>query len=225
MEGQDSSNQSTAKLTYFNGRGLGEGVRFMLAAAGVPFMESFVTEKEQLEKLRTDGKLTFMQLPLLEIDGLCLVQSRSIVRYLARKHGMDGKTPEEKARVDILTEGGRDFMASFDPPGFQSDEEILVKIKTKTLPRYLPIFDKILSSSSSGYLVGDSLTYADMILLEALLNTEEFLPGSLKDFPKLQEFKDKISSLPQIKAFLEGPQRKPKNTPEYVANVKRVLDM
>ncbi|XP_070572824.1 glutathione S-transferase alpha-4-like [Ptychodera flava] len=166
-----------------------------------------------------------MQVPLLEIDGLNLVQSRCIVRYLARKNGMDGKTLEEKTRVDILAEGARDFQSSFYGIGFRSDEETLAKIKSTVLPRYLPIFEKILSASSSGYLVGDSLTFADTILLEALLNTEDYLPGSLQTFPKLQEFKTKISSLPLIKAYLEGPQRKPKDTPEYAGTVKKVLDM
>ena len=45
-----------------------------------------------------DGKLQFLQVPLLTIDGLQLVQCNAIVRYLARRAGMDGDTPEEKAR-------------------------------------------------------------------------------------------------------------------------------
>ena len=52
------------------------------------------------------------QLPLLEIDGLKIVQSGAIVRYIARKHGLDGVSAEEKMRADVvrcsrLAESGR----------------------------------------------------------------------------------------------------------------------
>lgn len=58
------------ELHYFDGRGLGEPVRFMLAAAGIDYKDCFVTEKAQMEKLRENGELLFNQMPLLKIDGL-----------------------------------------------------------------------------------------------------------------------------------------------------------
>ena len=45
----------------------------------------------------------FGQVPLLEIDGLKLVQTGAIVRYLARKHGMYGINNVESARLGKLT--------------------------------------------------------------------------------------------------------------------------
>ncbi len=42
------------------------------------------------------------QLPLLEIDGLKIVQSGAIIRYIARKHGLDGGSAEEKMRADVV---------------------------------------------------------------------------------------------------------------------------
>ena len=46
----------------------------------------------------TGGKALFNQAPLVEVDGLNLVQSMSIVRYICNKKGWTGKTPQEKAR-------------------------------------------------------------------------------------------------------------------------------
>lgn len=46
----------------------------------------------------TDGKLLFKQVPLLEIDGLELVQTPAIVRYIARKGGLYGHSNEESAK-------------------------------------------------------------------------------------------------------------------------------
>ncbi|XP_006816610.2 glutathione S-transferase 3-like [Saccoglossus kowalevskii] len=164
-----------------------------------------------------------MQVPLLEIDGLKLVQRDAIIRYIARKYGLYGNTLDEQTKVDVLYEGAKDFLFSFMSFGFYGDDEkVMENIKSKTLPRYLPIFERLLSESSSGYLVGDGLTYADLCLLEALLVTEEYFPELLSDYDKLKDFKVKISSLPRIKAFLEGPQRKRKNTPEYCGTVKEV---
>ncbi len=45
-----------------------------------------------------EDKLLFNQMPLLEIDGLCLVQQRAILAYLGVKTGMLGKDNVENAR-------------------------------------------------------------------------------------------------------------------------------
>merc|ERR1712094_80816 len=80
-------------LTYWNGRGLCETIRFMLAATGEEYEEqvpgfegaTHLSEPEQMASLRSKGLLVFNQVPLLRIDGLDLVQSKAIVRYLAEK--------------------------------------------------------------------------------------------------------------------------------------------
>ena len=38
-----------------------------------------------------------------------MTQSNAILRYLARTHGLDGSTEEEKARVDLIAEQSTDF--------------------------------------------------------------------------------------------------------------------
>ncbi len=39
---------------------------------------------------------------MLEIDGLNIVQSGAIVRYIARKHGIDGGSAVEKMKADVV---------------------------------------------------------------------------------------------------------------------------
>jgi len=196
----------------------------MLAATGTEFTETFLKDKAHLTTLRSDGDLMFMQVPMLKIDGLKLVQSMAICRHLARKHGMDGKTLEDKARVDMINEGARDFLTKFFPIGFAPNTEAIKEdIKNKHFVRFLPIFEKLLAENASGYLVGDGLTIADVTLFEALLNAEDNFPGCLDKSPKVKAFKAKIGSLPRIKAYLEGPQRKSPPTPEYVKHAMSVL--
>ena len=40
---------------------------------------------------------------------MLLFQSNAILRYIARKHDMLGKTEEERVRVDIMGEQSMDF--------------------------------------------------------------------------------------------------------------------
>jgi len=207
-------------LHYFNGRGKAEGIRLMLAAAGVQFTEApFIKEFSQMEKLRKDGSLLFQQIPLLEIDGKKLVQSHAILRYIARKYNLYGKNDDEKVQIDILTEGTRDFLGFFALFSKMDDAKVLDDIRKKALPRYMPVFEKIISESKSGYLVGDVLSMADVCLLEILLHIPERIPEGFDGYPKLKEYMIRISSLPTIAAFLKGTQRKRPNDAQYAKDV------
>lgn len=45
-----------------------------------------------------DGRLLFDQVPLVEIDGMPLTQSRAILSYLAAKYNLYGKDLKERLR-------------------------------------------------------------------------------------------------------------------------------
>ena len=44
-----------------------------------------------------DGSLMFQQVPMVEIDGIKLVQTRAILNYIASKYGLYGKDVKERA--------------------------------------------------------------------------------------------------------------------------------
>jgi len=211
-------------LHYFNGRGKAEGIRLMVAAAGVQFTEApFIKEAAQMEKLRKDNVLLFQQLPLLEMDGKNLVQSAAILRHIARKYNLYGKDEDEKVQIDMLTEGTRDFLSFFGGFAFADDTKLYDDIRKKAIPRYMPVYEKIVSESKSGYLVGDALSMADVCLLEVLLHIPERVPEGFDGYPKLKEYMNRISSLPKIAAYLKGPQRKRPNDAQYAKDVKTGL--
>jgi glutathione S-transferase len=66
----------TCRLTYFEGWGLAEQARWMLAASDIAFEQIALQEHADFAALRDSGALMFRQLPLVEIDGLKLVQSQ-----------------------------------------------------------------------------------------------------------------------------------------------------
>ncbi|VDI61727.1 glutathione S-transferase [Mytilus galloprovincialis] len=214
----------STKLTYANGRGKAEIIRIILAEAGLEYTEEYLTSKEQWEDLKKSGKLLYNQVPLLEIDGLELVQTGAIVRYLARKYNMYGSNDQEAVKVDMYYEGSRDFYAVFLAMVFTDENECLKKAKEVMVPKYFPVYEKILKSCTTTYLVGDSISIADLGLLECLLAVEEFLGMELIDsYPKLKEYYLKLKALDRISTFFKGPHRKKRNTEEYVAEVRKVL--
>ncbi|KAK7801526.1 hypothetical protein U0070_003751, partial [Myodes glareolus] len=132
-------------LHYFNGRGRMECIRWLLAAAGVEFEEKFIGCPEDLEKLIKDGRLMFQQVPMVEIDGMTLVQSRAILNYIATKYNLYGNDVKERALIDMYTEGIFDLTEMMLPlvicPPDQREAKIsLVKDKIKN--RYLPAYEK-----------------------------------------------------------------------------------
>ncbi len=54
----------------------------MLAATEIDFKQVALNTYSEFDALRESGQLLFRQLPLLELDGLFLVQSQAIVRYV-----------------------------------------------------------------------------------------------------------------------------------------------
>nr|KAF6362901.1 glutathione S-transferase alpha 4 [Pipistrellus kuhlii] len=133
------------KLHYPNGRGRMETIRWVLAAAGVEFEEEFLETKEQLQKLQDGNHLLFQQVPMVEIDGMKLVQTRSILHYIADKHNLFGRDLQERTLIDMYVEGTLDLleliiMHPFLRPDDQQKE--VVSMAQKAIFRYFPVFEK-----------------------------------------------------------------------------------
>nr|AYN44493.1 glutathione S-transferase A1 [Brachionus rotundiformis] len=212
-------------LYYFDGRGKAEIVRLAMAAANIPFKQEFIREKNQFETMRAEGKLLFGQLPMVEYEGHHLVQSGSMARFFAGKGDLLGSNEEEKLKIDILFEGTRDFNSAFMPYGFLGFKEVLDNAKATAMPRYLPIYNFILSrNGSNGHLVGSTLSLADLGLLEVVLSIEELLSeDELKPYPEIQNFLKTMKSNEMISKYLNSDLRRRKNDEKYVTEVKSVL--
>ncbi|XP_054847303.1 glutathione S-transferase 3-like [Eublepharis macularius] len=215
------------KLYYFDGRGKMEPIRWLLAAAGVEFEEELLETREQYEKLLQDGDLLFQQVPMVEIDGMKMVQTRAILRYIAAKHNLYGKDLKEQALIDMYVEGTTDLMGLILMYPFLSPEDKekqLATIIDKATKRYFPVYEKVLKDHGQDFLVGNQFSWADVHLIESILMVEEKSCDVLSEFPQLQAFKARISNIPNIKKFLEpGSQRKPVPDDKYVETVRRVL--
>ncbi|XP_019590305.2 glutathione S-transferase A2 [Rhinolophus sinicus] len=214
-------------LHYFNGRGRMESIRWLLAAAGVEFEEKFIERPEDLDKLRNDGSLMFQQVPMVEIDGMKLVQSRAILNYIATKYNLYGRDMKERALIDMYTEGMADLteMILHLPLCPPNEKEAKISlIKEKTTNRYFPAFEKVLKSHGQDYLVGNRLSKADILLVELLYSVEELDPSLLAKFPLLKGLRTRVSNLPTVKKFLQpGSARKPPLDEKSLAEAKKIF--
>ncbi|XP_013004416.1 glutathione S-transferase A4 isoform X1 [Cavia porcellus] len=198
-----------------------------LQACRVQFDEEFLETKEQLQKLQDGEHLLFQQVPMVEIDGMKLVQTRSILHYIAEKHQLFGKDLKERTLIDMYVEGTLDLlemliMHPFLKPEDQPKE--VVHMAQKAIIRYFPVFEKVLRGHGQNFLVGNQLSLADVILLQTILALEEKIPNILSTFPFLQEYTVKLSNIPTIKRFLEpGSKKKPPPDDVYVRTVYNIF--
>ncbi|XP_020849571.1 glutathione S-transferase alpha I-like isoform X2 [Phascolarctos cinereus] len=133
-------------LYYFNGRGRMESVRWLLAAAGVEFEEVFLETAEDLQNLIKDGKLMYEQVvPMVEIDGMKMVQSRAILRYIAAKYSLYGKDLKEQVLIDMYVEGMRDLydIIILLPLALPEEQEKnLSFVNERATQRFFPVYEK-----------------------------------------------------------------------------------
>ena len=214
-------------MTYFDGRGLGERIRYLLAETNTDYEERIIT-KDMLAQLRENGDLLFMQLPLLEIDGLELTQSGAILRYLARKHDLYGRDVREATMCDMLEGGLRDFIEKFMGRPFQQDKEKFVAEKVEPyVERYLKPLNAMMQRNNGGekrgFILGDKINFPDLLLLEVLEYVTELLPAYLTQYPFLEAFYQRMLERPTIKSFHSSSRHKPLSDDVYAAHVSEVL--
>ena len=202
------------KLYYFSGKGRGEIVRQMFAICGLPYEDIRFEKDEWYEKYK---KLTpFGQCPFIEIDDgqgniTRLSQSHAIARYFARSYGFAGESLLDQARVEMIADSLADYVVQ--PCVWirrETDEvkkqEKIKKYEEEELPTALDNIQKQLdlNTTNSGYLVGSSITWADMLFAIWM----RWIPGGVKvlppldKYPKLKALYDKVESHPKIAEWL-----------------------
>jgi glutathione S-transferase len=212
-----------AKLTYFQGRGRAETTRWMLAATGIGFDNVTIDTPEELAELRSSGRLPFDQMPLLEIDGLNLSQSSAMIRFLARRGGLYGANDEEALWCDMVAGVAADFAeTAIQAPFKPSDAIAIVDMETR-FAKFGPRFEARIEAQGSGYSASDTMTFADVVLAEALSSYLEWCPDILSETPRLESLYQRVIATSGIAAYLASDRRYPKPDADYVIAAARVL--
>nr|AKO22177.1 glutathione S-transferases-3 [Dermanyssus gallinae] len=197
------------KLGYWDIRGLGQSIRYVLAYKEVDFEDKRYScgpapdfdTSQWLDEKFTLG-LDFPNLPYL-IDGdVKLTQSLAILRYLGRKYDLAGTTCEEKRRVDLAEQQLTDFRAACVrlcySPTFADERDAY----EKKLPDLLKAFSDFLGERP--YFAGEHLTYVDFLAYELFAIHLVFSKASFADFKNLTDFVERIEALPTLKKYLDS---------------------
>ncbi|VDK42026.1 unnamed protein product [Anisakis simplex] len=148
-------------------------IRMVLRIAAVKYDEVLIDEcSDDWQRLKQDMPL--WSLPVLEIDGLKIAGTTTICRHLAWRFGLSGQTAADDAVVDMLSdllhEGSqvlecwRNAIKNNDGSDFQLislDENARHYVST----RLGPILEKYLCMNAKGFLVGDKMTWADIMAI------------------------------------------------------------
>jgi len=137
---------------------------------------------------------------------LKITQSVTIIRYLARKHGLFAIDDKSQARQDLVEQQLRDMQnwfirgLLFNKAEFEKNKE---KFLSETLPQQLDQLSKFLGNNQ--WLVG-KITYVDFIAYELLDWFRQFSPKCLDNYQNLLQLIKRFESLPAIAAYLKSSE-------------------
>ena len=209
------------KLHYFPGRGRAETTRWMLAINHIKFENVPIETPEMLLALRASGKLPFDQMPLLEIEEQNLSQSSAMIRYLARSGEYYGSTEQDAVWCDMIAGAVADFAETSLQAAFQPSKEVAVKALQERFNKFGPRFESRLSRN--GLCAGGKLTFADVLLAEAVNSYLEWIPDILNKTPFLDDLYKKVIATSGISAYLKSSLRYSMSGSKYVIACARVL--
>ncbi|EDO47273.1 predicted protein [Nematostella vectensis] len=201
-------------LGYWPIRGLGQPIRLLLKYTNEDF-------EDKRYALASGGKqnewfiekynlgLDFPNLPYF-IDGdIMITQSNAILRYIARRHNMCGKTKKEMVIVDMLENQVMNiFYRCFKPTIFKNKAVYLKDIKA-VIKRFADFLGE------KTYLAGEELTFVDFVMYELMDHHRLFEPSLLQPHENLKMFLNRIEQLPAVAEYMKSEEfiHRPINAP------------
>ena len=204
------------KIYYFDIYGRAEPLRMALSYAKVDY-EDIRVNKEEMTKMKEEGKLEFGQLPVIEKDGKFYGQSASLLRFIGKKHGMYPEDAGAAWRADSVMDSIEDLIQQFvkimRAETEEQKKEIAKTFTTEWLPKYWTAIDKVISESGTWHVVGDKLSIADIALGAVLMNNflNEANPHSAMLKPTLEGYTNIAKFVEGFKGeFAEYLEKRPK---------------
>ncbi|XP_068121640.1 glutathione S-transferase Mu 5-like [Hyperolius riggenbachi] len=198
-------------LGYWDIRGMAYPIRLLLEYTETPYEDKhYVTgeapdyDKSQWLDVKDMLGLDFPNLPYL-IDGdVKLTQSNTILRYIARKHGLCGETESEKNNVSLLENEAMDIRMDLLRTVYSPQFETLKGPYLEKLSGTLGKFSRFLGDRE--WFASNKITFVDFVLYDTLDELKMLEPTCLQNFPNLQAFLDRFEAFPAIAAYLKAPR-------------------
>eukprot|EP00057_Strongylocentrotus_purpuratus_P004521 XP_003728866.1 PREDICTED: glutathione S-transferase 1-like isoform X1 [Strongylocentrotus purpuratus] len=206
------------KLTYFDARAKGEPARMLFHLVGQKYEDiRYDYVGEEWPKIKGDRKrFPLGQLPVLDVDGELLTQSRAIYRYIARQFPGDyyGKNNLECARIDEILGIVADIEVVVEPayetPDAAKREADLVKCRDSTLKPSWDFFSESLQKAGGKYFMGNRITIADVVIfniIDFFLDTIFGLKTYFESYPTLLKFYESIKNDSPLTQYLKDRKK------------------
>lgn len=218
------------ELYYWPGiQGRGEFIRLALEEAGVPYLDIARERGGEDALLRFLGREDIVHppfaAPFLKHGDVIIGQTAAILLYLGDRLGL--APADERLRLwthqiqltiaDLVGEA-HDSHHPLGADLYYEDQkpEALRRAKSfreKRIPKFFDWFESILARNPQGdaYLVGDTATYADLSLFQAveglLYAFPEATKTALTETPRVSALHRTVARRPRIRAYLTSGRR------------------
>lgn len=227
------------ELIYWPGLpGRGEFVRLVFEEAGVPYTDiaqntekafDAVTKLTALDNVGDEHNPPALAPPALKHGNLLISQTTNILLYIAPRVGL---APKEGNGVYHLNEIALTIMDGLVNELHDTHHPIAVgqyyseqkeEAKKRSsyfikerLPKYFKYMQRLFDAKTSGegpWLYGDSLTYADLVLFQAVDGTKFAFPKAVEKMEKSGEYNgvfkayQAVKERPNISKYLESDRR------------------
>jgi len=200
---------SVPVLCYWELRGLAQPIRLLLNYTETEFEDRKLVhgpapgyDRSCWTDVKFNLGLDFPNLPYYVDGEVKITQSNAILRYIARKNDMVGKTEKEKVRVDMMADEYMDLRNGWIKLCYNPDFENLKDTYLTELPKKLQQFSDFLGNKP--WFAGESLTFVDFAMYEMLDQHKYLAPDCLRQMDNLQKFQQRIEGLPKISEFMKS---------------------
>ena len=209
------------RLRYFDCRGLAETTRYLLAIGGVEYDDDrfpftfgtpgdFTTVKRpEFDSAQESGDFVagMGKVPLLEVDGVPVAQSKAIERYVARALDMLGVSELEMAQIDAVTEHVRDIKGAYQPLRKIEDQQAKETAMAAWFDQTLPDLSRKLEASLPACVAEidpERINYAHVTLYafyNGFFDKKESALASIQSCPLLLNVCKVVGEHPSVQAW------------------------
>ena len=209
------------RLRYCDCRGLAETTRYLLAIHGVQYEDDrfpftfgtpgdFTTVKRpEFDAAQQAGAFAagLGKVPLLEVGGEALPQSKAIERYVARTLNMIGFNELQSAQIDAVAEHVRDIKQAYQPCRKVEDpaekEAGMAKWFTEDLPAFSTKLEAALPACVQ-HIDAENPNYAHVVLYafyNGFFDNTEGARNAIVDCPALKNIVATVGEHPGVQAW------------------------
>ena len=161
--------------------------------------------------------------PFLKAGGLLIGQTANILLYLGGRHGLAARGEAARLWTNQLQLTIADFVAEahdthhpiaaglyYEQQRAPAKRRAADFLKNRA-PKFLPYFEQVLQRAGGPYLLGRTVTYADLSLFQVVAGLRYAFPKAMrrleKKVPRVIALHERVSERPRIAAYLASPRR------------------